>query len=445
MATVYLGRARSPEGGDEVVALKVIKDEHSAKEEYIQMFLDEARILARLSHPNVIATVDSGIDEELRFIAMELLLGRSLADTWNTTLDGTPFPRELAAWIVARTADGLQYAHDATDAKGEPLKVIHRDVNPTNIFLTYDGQVKLIDFGLAKVVGRKSKSAQGVVKGKIPYLAPEQVAGLDVDGRVDVYGLGITLWEITTGRRLFKRSTDVATLQAIQKAEVPDARDLVPGYPDELWKIVSGMLEPDRDKRTRTARDVAKALDAFLGTREDALRGREVAAFLDARFPGEQDRQTDWLREATNPARAITNATVPPPAPVPALLDSAERPTPMNQRTVPSESERARAVTVVSATADVSEVPTVRIEDEKTVPIKRRASEGPKSTRGPKSKRGAKPVAKHASAKKTKAAGDAQRAEASDAASERTRAGALGMWALAFAAAMVVLYALVHH
>ncbi|MDB4993136.1 MAG: serine/threonine protein kinase, partial [Myxococcaceae bacterium] len=318
MATVFVGRAHQPDGSEKVVALKVIKDELLQKDTFVHMFLDEAKILSQLSHPNVIDTIECGIEGEHRYIAMELLLGRSVADAWDAvTATGSRFEPKLAAWICARIADGLHYAHELKDPSGNPLHVIHRDVNPTNIFLTYDGRVKLIDFGLAKAVGRRSKSAQGIVKGKIPYLAPEMIGEAEIDRRADIYTLGITLWEITTGERLFKRKTDIDTLQAIQKAQVPDPTEKIAGYPEELASIVKRALEPDRNKRWSTAAQIAAALDAFIGDVGDDEMRSQLETFLERTFPGERDKQDAWLEEAMHGERAGLNTTVRPPAPVP--------------------------------------------------------------------------------------------------------------------------------
>src|SRR5262249_39056041 len=153
-----------------------------------------------------IQTLEYGISGRHRYIAMELLSGRTFADVWDLLAHrGEKMDLRLGAWICARVAEGLHSAHELVDEEGSPLNVIHRDVNPTNIFLTHGGDVKLIDFGLAKARVRVSKSADGIVKGKIPYLAPEQASGKPIDRRVDIYALGTTLWEAATMKRLFKR------------------------------------------------------------------------------------------------------------------------------------------------------------------------------------------------------------------------------------------------
>ncbi len=325
MATVYLGREMRDDGTEELVALKVIRDELANDEQFTAMFVDEAKILARLSHPNVIQTLEYGVTDAHRFIAMELLNGRTAADVWDVLLgEGERFDVGLTAWICARVADGLHSAHELVDEDGSPLGVIHRDVNPTNIFLTHTGEVKLIDFGLARAKVRVSKSADGIVKGKIPYLAPEQALGLPIDRRIDVYALGTTLWEMATMKRLFKRENDIATLKAIRDARIPDPRADQPDFPEALWKIIERALRRDRDERYQTAAEMRTDLDAF--ARLSAPHMPKAAALVSRLFPGGEARQAKWLRDAAS-VRVASTTTLPPPAPVPiassSLLDEA--------------------------------------------------------------------------------------------------------------------------
>lgn len=315
MATVFIGFASKDDGTEEHVALKVIRDELAHDEEFARMFVDEAKILARLSHPNIIHTLEYGVTGHHRFIAMELLNGRTYYEAWELMAGkGEAMPLQLAAWICARTAEGLHSAHELVDETGSSLGVVHRDVNPGNIFLTFHGDVKLIDFGLAKARVRLSKSAEGIVKGKIPYLAPEQAGGKPIDRRIDVYALGTTLWESVTMKRLFKRATDIDTLRAIREAKVPDVRETIEGFPDELWTIIDRALKVDRDARYATADDLRKDLDAFAGDSEE--RQKELVALLGRLYPGQEAKQASWERAATAPTRQPM-LTMPPPHAVP--------------------------------------------------------------------------------------------------------------------------------
>jgi serine/threonine-protein kinase len=313
MANVYVGRSVESGRREELVALKVMRDELGRDPKFLRMFSDEAKILARLSHPNAIRTYESGITADHRFIVMELLAGRPLADGWDLlAARGQAISLRLGAWVCARIAQGLHAAHELTDDAGVPLHVVHRDVNPSNMFLTYDGEAKLIDFGLAKARVRRTRSAEGVVKGKIPYLAPEQLTKVPIDRRIDVYALGTTLWELATMRRLFKRDTDLDTLRAIQGGVVPDPRTLVSDFPGDLRAVLGRALEADRDRRYPTADAMRADLDAFVDDGGGEMKA-ELAALVSRTFPGEEARHRSWRAE-TMTARKL--ATVPPP-PIP--------------------------------------------------------------------------------------------------------------------------------
>ncbi|HSQ63801.1 MAG TPA: serine/threonine-protein kinase [Polyangiaceae bacterium] len=328
MASVYLGKyvaapGEEPPPGQEIVALKVMKGEFVKNAEYEKMFLDEAQILTQLSHPNVIRTVGYGAQAGAWFIAMELLMGRSLFDVYDTArVAGRRIPFDLAAWMAREVARGLHHAHELVDEEdGHRLGIVHRDVNPSNVFIGYDGVVKLLDFGLAKARKRQTQSVQGLIKGKIPYLSPEQIHESGLDGRSDLYALGTTLWEITTMRRLFKRDTDIATVRAIQKGEVPDPRTFIDDFPAPLWKVIERALRQDREQRYPSAEAMADDLDAFVGSASDAQMRARLAQFLEELFPGEAHKQAGWLSEATGRDRQ-TFVPIVPLAEVPAAEQS---------------------------------------------------------------------------------------------------------------------------
>jgi len=265
---------------------------------------------------------------------MELLLGRTLADAWDAAEEAKlPFRFDLAAWICAEVARGLHYAHELADEDGRPLELIHRDVNPSNIFLGYDGTIKLFDFGLAMAHGRKVQTKGGIVKGKVAYLSPEQVDQITLDRRSDIFSLGATLWEMTTLTRLFKRDRDLDTILAIRDGLVPDARKQVEGYPEPLYAIVSRALATKRDDRYASALLLAEDLDAFVGSQSRDSMAVQVGQLLDRLFPGEREKQTGWLaRAATSPANL---ATIAPPAPIvgePGMRPEPSEPIPLVKR-----------------------------------------------------------------------------------------------------------------
>jgi serine/threonine protein kinase len=324
MASVFLGHPDpSSPHLPRLVALKVIKEEFCKHPEFVRMFLDEANIISRLSHPNLVQVVELGSEGDRLFIAMELLLGQSLWEVWNACrARGVRLRYDLIAWVGARVAEGLYHAHEMQGPDGKPLQLVHRDVNQSNIFLTYDGQVKVIDFGLAKARGRGYETAGGVVKGKIAYLAPEQVAGQPIDRRADVFALGTTLWELTTDRRLFRAKDDAETLRRIYSAEVPDPTTLVHGFPPTLWEILRRALAREASARYASALDFARSLDHFAQSEGRVVRADALAEVMGQLFAVEHRRDQEWLAEASaadHPAPLNTMhptplLTLPPPA-----------------------------------------------------------------------------------------------------------------------------------
>jgi serine/threonine-protein kinase len=305
MASIYLGRCAA-EAESEVVALKVMRqDRKQEDEELVKMFVDEANLLARLKHPAIVRTIEVGVDNGQRYIAMELLQSMTLATVFDTCVTrNLRLEPELVAWIGARIAEGLQHAHELADDGGKAVALIHRDVNPANVFITFDGAIKLFDFGMAKTMMRTtSKTAPGVVKGKLSYLAPEQIMQLPLDRRADIFGLGTTLWELCTMRRLFQRETDVETVRAVHVGAIPDVRTHVAEVPARLAAIVARSLERNRDHRYPTAVDLAKDLDAVAAPRAATAPAR-LSQMLDALFPQERKKQRGWLKPAIAPSKA---------------------------------------------------------------------------------------------------------------------------------------------
>ncbi len=298
MAAVYM--ARRDDG--EIVALKRIREEFARNKDFLTMLLDEARIVSHLRHPNIVRYHELGNEGGQTFIAMELLVGQSLWSVWEgCRARGVRLRYEMIAWIGARVAEGLHYAHELREGEpgqDKPLGIVHRDVNATNIFVTYDGDIKIIDFGLAKAANRASKTAAGVIKGKVAYMSPEQAVGAAVDRRTDVFALGTTLWELACDRRLFKHADDVKTLERVHAAEVPDPTLLVDGFPPPLWAILRRALSRDPEDRQSTAAEMAGELDAFVAGTVD---GKVMAEVMRELFAADRERQIAWMAEASAP------------------------------------------------------------------------------------------------------------------------------------------------
>lgn len=307
MANVYLAHREGPEGQRPPVALKVIRDEFALNPEFARMFADEARVATRMLHPNVVRVEESGAIDGRLYLAMEVLSGQSLWKVWQSCRErGLRLRYDLAAWIAARAADGLHHAHELRGDDGMSLDLVHRDVNQSNLFVTYEGDVKVIDFGLAKAANRVSQTAAGVVKGKLSYLAPEQITGAKLDRRADIFALGVALWEVTVDRRLFKGRDDIDTLMRVNRCEIPDATTLVDGYPPALWAIVSKCLSREREHRYGSAQELATELDVFVRGCGQGVGRDSVAEIMHVLFADEQQRTVDWFDRAGR-------ASAPPP------------------------------------------------------------------------------------------------------------------------------------
>jgi eukaryotic-like serine/threonine-protein kinase len=304
MASVHLARADGPGGFQKWVAIKRIHRHLAEDETFIRMFLDEARIAARISHPNVAQVFDLGKHRDTYWIAMEYLHGEPLREVMRA-VEESGAPRmgpALAAKIIADAAEGLHAAHELRDKNGKLLNLVHRDVTPHNLFLTYDGAVKVVDFGIAKVTGRLSNTRAGTLKGKLAYMSPEQVRGASVDRRTDVFALGVVLWELTTGRRLFRMESDLETLERVQACVVPPPSTVVENYPVELEAIVMRALAKDLSKRFPTAREMSRTLQQYLMRTGSFLSSDEIGAYvkqvLSDRFE-KREAHLQWAAEVT--------------------------------------------------------------------------------------------------------------------------------------------------
>ena len=221
MGQVLLGKKGSDDF-EKLVVIKRILPHLVEDEEFFAMFRDEAKITMRLDHPNIARINEFGVENGVHYIEMEYVAGEDLRRIEKQAAAvGKGIPIGVVVRIIADAAAGLDFAHKARDAKGTPLNLVHRDVSPQNVLVGFDGSVKLIDFGVAKAAGRAQHTATGILKGKFPYMSPEQADGLDLDARSDVFALGIVLWEQLTGRRLFKGDNDLATQRLVKACQVP--------------------------------------------------------------------------------------------------------------------------------------------------------------------------------------------------------------------------------
>lgn len=282
MASVYLAYKEGPRGIGQMAAVKVIHPHLAHRREYVNMFLDEARISACINHPNVVRVLDFGEEDGSYYLAMEHLTGKTWHDVWRATLDRKDsrelqrLPR-LAAWVLSQACEGLHTAHEALDLSGSPLHVVHRDISPQNVFVTFDGNVRVIDFGIASAEKRLHITKEGMIKGRIAYMSPEQMSGAETDRRADVWSMGVLLWEALARQRLFARFDDAATIAAVLNAYVPPIPQSVGKVPQALVDIALKALQRNPEDRFATARQMADALSAFV-----ADHGRVAAADVSA-------------------------------------------------------------------------------------------------------------------------------------------------------------------
>lgn len=307
MGIVYLAMARGPGGFNKLVVVKELKPELVQEPAFLTMFLDEARLAARLSHPNIVQTNEVGSEGHRTFMAMDYLDGRSLdrarkrsnSSAWNLTL-----PLHLR--IICDVLSGLDYAHRLVDFDGTPLHLVHRDVSPSNVFLTFDGQVKLLDFGIAKTTDSSQETRAGVLKGKLAYMAPEQARGERVDARADIFAVGVLLWEALTGRRLRNANNEYEILQSLVLTEQPVASSVNPDIPPELDEICARALVYDREGRYPSAAAFRNDLEHFMVSQGMNASSHELGTVLSEMF--REDRfATNQLIEA-HVARARSGA-----------------------------------------------------------------------------------------------------------------------------------------
>ena len=297
MAEIYLARMGGSDGFSKLVVVKRLLSQMANDQEFIQMFLDEARINARLSHSNIVQVLELGEFEKQYFIAMEYVSGLSVAQVGKLATQRLgEVPQGVACGIIAQACAGLHHAHETKLPDGSEMGIIHRDVSPQNLLLTYEGFVKVVDFGIAKAEGRATRTRAGMVKGKFAYMSPEQCVGEQLDRRTDIFALGIILFELCTSRRLFRRANTFETYEAIIKCEVPDPRSVNPSVSEKIAAVILKALAKNRDDRFATAEAMQEALE--LAMRRSGVRGSamDLSRFIETNFADQVREQEDLIR-----------------------------------------------------------------------------------------------------------------------------------------------------
>jgi len=302
MAEIFLAQSHGPEGFEKQVVIKRIRSALADDPSFVQMFIAEARVASKLNHANVVHIFDFDQHEDSYYLAMEYVRGKSLAEVHRRArLMGRPFPPVLAAQIALEVARGLAYAHRLMD-HGQPLGLVHRDVTPHNVLISYEGGVKLTDFGIAKASNRAS--TVGMLKGKFAYMAPEQARGDPVDARTDLFALGITLWELLTGSRLFDGDSDVAVLRAVQEREISPPSALNPAVQPALSEVVMTALQRDPARRYQTASELERRLLTYVIGATHAPEDTDVGSFVRSLFPDDAAAEEDT--EPAIPLRLVS-------------------------------------------------------------------------------------------------------------------------------------------
>jgi serine/threonine-protein kinase len=287
MAEVFLAAWEVAPFVHRPVVIKRLHPHFNDDPRLVEMFLDEARLLTQLDHPNIVKTLEAGVIDGRCCIAMEYLEGQPLQRVLRRANEHGGLASHVAVSIAISVLDGLHYSHETKDAQGLPLEIVHRDVSPQNVFVSNDGQVKVLDFGIAKAKSQEGHTATGIVKGKVGYIAPEQARAERVDRRADVWSAGVVLWEALTGARLFKAETDAATLGLTLQGQIPSAGSRRLGIPEELETVLLRALQRDPAVRYQTAGAMRKDLEGWLARAGYSRDARVIGGLMKDLFASE--------------------------------------------------------------------------------------------------------------------------------------------------------------
>jgi serine/threonine protein kinase len=312
MAEVFRAKAFGVEGFERLVAVKRILPNIAEDKEFIRMFIEEAKLSVQLNHANIAQIFDLGVVDGSYYIALEHVHGRDLRGIFDRCRQGgEAMPVAQACFVVMKVCEGLDYAHNKRDQGGRELSLVHRDVSPQNVLVSFEGEVKLIDFGIAKAAGKGSKTQAGILKGKFGYMSPEQVRGLPIDRRSDVFSCGIVLYELLTGERLFVGESDFSTLEKVRNVEILPPSTYNRKIPDELERIVLKALAKDTDDRYQNAIDLHDELQAFVYTSGEFYSRKDLAGWMKKTFGKEIEDETAKLESYRQ--------LKPPPTPDPGI------------------------------------------------------------------------------------------------------------------------------
>lgn len=300
MAEVFLAKRVGMKGFEKLLAIKRILPQFSENEEFIAMFIDEAKLAAKLTHRNIVQIYDFGSQQGSYYIAMEYIFGKDLRSILKKSKErGEHLPLAQCAYIIGEAAKGLEYAHTSRDHFGKPLQIIHRDISPQNILISYEGEVMLADFGIAKAASKSTETRAGVLKGKILYMSPEQAWGRPIDRRSDLYSLGVLLYEMITHRKIFDADSEFSMLEKVRNAEVEFPPNVFEDIPNSFLQVVQKALEKNPDHRYQSAHDMRVDLENYLHTTQERLSEKTVSNYLKHLFRQEIEEERKILTEGT--------------------------------------------------------------------------------------------------------------------------------------------------
>src|SRR5688572_27098111 len=296
MAEVFKAKSYGVEGFEKIIAIKRILPTMGEDRDFIKMFIDEAKIAGQLAHANICQIFELGRIDGSHFIAMEYIWGKDLLQIQNRVRKlKQHVPISMGCYLLAKICEGLDYAHRKKDPLGRPLEIVHRDCSPQNILISYEGEVKIIDFGIAKATSRSSRTMAGVLKGKFGYMSPEQVRGLPLDRRSDVFALGTMLYECLTGERLFQGETDFSTLEKVRNVDIMPPRQINPEIPEEIERVILKALAKDVDDRYQWCSEMGADLQRYLMAQEVVFTAKSLASWLKEAFHAEIERERQQL------------------------------------------------------------------------------------------------------------------------------------------------------
>ncbi len=318
MAQLYRAKILGVQGFEKLIAIKMILPHLAKEHELVSSFIDEAKLAALLNHQNIVQIYDFGSMEESYFISMEYLFGKDLrAIATKSKERALPVRLENALYIISRVCSGLDYAHKLRDFQGKPLDIIHRDISPQNIFVTYEGDVKILDFGIAKAASQSTITQYGMIKGKVAYMSPEQAAGKFIDRRSDIFSTGILFYELVTGSRMFTGESTMQILAKVREAEFDSPESVTPGLPDKISTILKRALAKDPEERYQSGGEMLRDMEECMVELSLRLTSGGLALYMKELFQDEIAAEDQLIREVSGITRAEEPEPKPKPGPQP--------------------------------------------------------------------------------------------------------------------------------